>query len=149
MDESIQTVIDAIDALLNDASLESYTEDVVNRLASFGYTATAGDAYAIAFAMQKAYYHVLNTINDMKIPEGLKHIAIDMMCGEFLNVAYLTGRLELSGLDFAGVLQTVSEGDSSVTFATEGSDVVKFTSMVDWLISGRMGDMLCYRRIKW
>lgn len=146
--ESIQTVIDAINAIVG-TSLEGYTEDVVNRLVSFGYVPTSSDAFAVAFAMTKAQNHILNQINDSTLPGGLREVYIDMVCGEFLKAKHQSGQLEIGGLDFSGAVQSVHEGDTTVTFDASGSDEAKFGGLVNWLIAGKEGDLICYRRIKW
>lgn len=144
-----QAVIDAINALITDANLQSFTEGVIDRLASFGYTPVQSDAYMIAFVMQKSQHHIQNQINSSDIPDGLREIFIDMTVGEFLNFKYQSGLLNLSGLDFSGIVQSVNEGDTTVTFGSEGSDESKFIGMVNWLMTGREGDLVCYRRIRW
>lgn len=133
-ENDIQAVIDAINTILNDDNLEQYTEDVLNRLSSFGYEPASADAFAIAFAMQGAFNYVCNEINQTAIPDGLRQVFIDMCCGKFLHTAHNTGNLSLSGLDFGGIVQTVSEGDTSVSFDASASDESKFSAMVDYLI---------------
>ena len=149
MANTYQAVIDAINALITDTNLKIYTESVIDRLVSFGYSPTQSDAYMVAFIMEKSKSHILNAINDVSIPEGLKHIFIDMVCGEFFSLKYQSGQLELSGLDFSGVVQSVSEGDTSVTFAQFGSDEEKFAALISNLTTGRESDLICYRKIKW
>lgn len=144
-----QTVIDAVDAILNNEDQEVFTEPVIDRLVSFGYAPIVGDAFAIAFAIQKAYNHVINETNQTSIPSELKQIVTDMICGEFLKVKFLTGNLSLSGLDFSGIIQSISEGDTTVSFESEGSDETKIMNLVDWLIGGKGSDLLCYRKLRW
>lgn len=147
-EHAYQAVIDATNDLI-DTSLHQYTQDVIDRLVSFGYLPVTSDAFALAFAMHKSHFHVLNETNQNNVPDGLKDVLTDMICGEFLNAKYQTGQLDLSGLDFGGIMQTVSEGDTSVTFDKAGSDEMKFSALINWLITGREGDLICYRRIRW
>lgn len=75
-----------------------------------------------------------------------------MVCGELLNMKFLTGSLDdLSGLNLEvrGV-KTITEGDTTVQFAdTDPSDAAKFTSLINDLIHGREGDLICFRRMRW
>lgn len=149
MNEHLQTVVISVNNILNDTNLNSVTEQVTNRLVSFGYIPTEEDVWVIAFTIQKAKNHILNEINHSIIPEGLVEIFVDMVCGEFLKTTYQTGKLNIESLDLDGMIQSVSEGDTSVTFRAEGSDESKLNGLLDWLIHGKGSDLLCYRRMRW
>lgn len=145
----VQTAIDAVKKLLNDASLDDLVKSVIERLASFGYAYTTDDVWLIAFSIQKTVNHVLNQTNQSVIPKGLMEVVTDMVCGEVLNAKYLSGKLNLDSLDLSEVVQTVSEGDTSVTFGSAGSDQDKVKGLLSWLMGGKGCDFLCYRRIRW
>jgi len=142
-----QTVIDAVNAILNNEKQEAYTEKVIDRLVSFGYTPTSADVFALVFAVQKAYSHIVNETNQSTIPTGLFNFTVDRISGEFLSVKYQTGQLSLSGLDLSSFVQSVSEGDTSVSFGSAGSDIEKFDLLLKALLKD--GDLLCYRKIRW
>lgn len=149
MNENLQTVVDSVNKILNDTNLTGTVESVILRLVSFGYEPTDGDAWMIAYNMKGTVNHVLNEINHVKIPEGLLEVVVDMICGEFLNAKFLSGQLELTALDLDGMIQSVSEGDTSVTFSTDGSDEAKLKGLLSWLIQGKGCDLLCYRKMRW
>lgn len=148
MNENLQTVVDSVNNILNDINL-TVTEKVVERLVSFGYEPTDADAWMIAFTMQKAQNHVLNEINHQKIPDGLIEVFVDMVCGEFLMVKHQTGTLNLDSLDLDGMIQSVTEGDTTVSFSKEGSDEAKLNGLLNWLVQGKGCDLLCYRKMRW
>ena len=149
MNNGFQAVATSVNNILKDINLETITETMVNRLVSLGYTPTDEDTWMIAFGIQKVTNHVLNQIGHSTIPEGLVEIVVDMVCGEFLNAKFLSGQLDLTGLDLDGMIQSVSQGDTSVSFSAEGSDEAKLKGLLSWLIHGKEGDLICYRKMRW
>lgn len=149
MNENIQTVVDSVNKILNDTNLNSMVEAVVERLVSFGYTPTEEDAWMIAFTVNGTVNHVLNEINHTKIPDGLFEVVVDMVCGEVLNAKFLSGQLDMTKLDLDGMIQSVKEGDTTVSFSAEGSDEAKLKGLLSWLIQGKGSDLLCYRKMRW
>lgn len=149
MNNEFQAVITSVNNILNDTNLEAITEVVVNRLVSLSYTPTDEDTWVIAFCIQKTVNHVLNQINHETIPEGLVEIVVDKICGEFLNSKFLSGQLDLTCLDLDGMIQSVKLGDTSVNFSAEGSDEAKLKGLLSWLMHGKEGDLICYRKMRW
>lgn len=149
MNETVQSVVTSVNKILNDTNLNTLIESVVERLVSFGYTPVNEDHWVIAFSTQKTVNHVLNDINHKTIPEGLTEVVVDMICGEFLNSKFLSGQLDLSALDLDTMIQSVSEGDTSVTFSAEGSDEAKLKGLLSVLMHGKEGDLSCYRKMRW
>lgn len=149
MNENLQTVVVSVNTILKDTNLDSMAKPVVERLVSFGYTPTEEDAWMIAYTTKGTVCHVLNEINHAKIPEGLTKVVVDMICGEFLNSKFLSGQLDVDGLDLDGMIQSVTEGDTSVTFSAESSDEAKLKGLLSWLMHGKEGDLLCYRKMRW
>lgn len=149
MNNGFQTVIDSVNNILNDTNLNAMTELVVDRLVSLGYTPVDEDSWVIAFSAQKTINHVLNVTNCSEVPNGLTHVVVDMICGEFLNSKFMSGQLDLEGLDVDGMIQSVQQGDTSVTFSAEGSDEAKLKGLLSWLMNGKEGDLLCYRKMRW
>ena len=149
MNENLQTVFDKIQSVLNDTTLDRLVESVLFRLVSFGHQPTKDDVFSIAYGSQKVRNHILNQTNQGKIPEGLFEIAVDMVCGEFLNGMYLCGTLNMDGLDFSGIVKSVTEGDTSVSFDANGQDDEKIVKLIAWLMGGKGCDLLCYRKMRW
>ena len=128
---------------------EDACEAVLKRLESFGYTVEEKDAWVICFVMQKVENHINNACNTTSIPDGLFHVAVDKVCGEFLFVKKQTGQLEIENLDLTSAIKQISAGDTSVSFADDVSDEEKFNQLLNYLITKGEGDFVCYRRIKW
>ena len=149
MNENLQAVVTSVNKILKDTNLTIFTEDAVNRLVSFGYEPTEDDAWMIAYTMKGTINHVLNEINHMAIPSGLFETVVDMICGEILNAKFLSGQLDLVALDLDGMIQSVKEGDTTVSFSADGSDEAKLKGLLSWLIHGKGSDLLCYRRMRW
>ena len=127
----------------------SLTELVLKRLDSFGYAATEEDAFRVAFSVQKVENSIKNDCNISDIPESLVNVAVNMVCGEFLNVQYRTGRLTLDNLDLDGAIASVSAGDTSVSFDNNTSDESKFITLLEIMQNNGRGEFVCYRKIRW
>jgi hypothetical protein len=149
MNENLQTVVDSVNTILKDTNLNTITEKTVERLVSFGYVPTEDDAWMIAFSTQKTVNHILNEINHLKVPVELHEVVVDMICGEVLNAKFLSGQLDLEGLDMDGMIQSVAQGDTTVSFSAEGSDESKLKGLLNWLVQGKGCDLLCYRKMRW
>ena len=149
MNENLQTVVTSVNTILNDTNLNTMTESVVERLVSFGFVPTDEDAWLIAYSTKGTVNHVLNQINHQTVPNGLFEVVVDMICGEVLNAKFLSGQLVLDNLDLDGIVQSVAEGDTTVSFSAEGSDESKLKGLLSWLIQGKGCDFLCYRKMRW
>ena len=150
MDEMIQKVLANILTIMTNTSLsESFCQGVLKRLVSFGYDLKEDDSWVISFAMQKVENHIKNSCNTTDIPDGLFHVAVDMVCGEFLFAKKQTGKLELADLDLNGAITQIHEGDTTVQFASGSSDEEKFNNFLNYLMHTKEGDFVCYRKLKW
>ena len=149
MNENLQTVVNSVNRILKDTNQSSITENVVERLVSFGYTPADADSWIIAYSIKGTVNHVLNETNRMTVPESLTEVVVDMICGEVLNEKFLSGQLDMNSLDLDGMIQSVKEGDTQVNFSAEGSDEAKLKNLLSWLIQGKGCDLLCYRKMRW
>lgn len=150
MDEMIQKILANILTIMTNTSLsESFFDAVLKRLVSFGYKLKEDDSWVICFAMQKVENHIKNSCNTTDVPDGLFHVAVDMVCGEFLFTKKQTGKLELTDLDLDGAITSIKEGDIQVNFANGSSDEDKFNLFLNYLLHNGEGDFVCYRKLKW
>jgi hypothetical protein len=149
MNENLQTVVDSVNKILNDTNFDSITENVVERLVSFGYVPMKTDSWLIAYSIKGTVNHVLNEINHQTVPDGLTEVVVDMACGEVLNAKFLSGQLDIDTLDLDGMIQSVKEGDTTVNFSADGSDEAKLKNLLSWLMKGKGCDLLCYRKMRW
>ena len=123
-------------------------ESITERLKSFGYEVTEDDDWMLTFCMEKVTKTIMIQCNVSTIPENLIPTAIDMTCGEFLLVRKHTGQLQMGDLDLSGVVTSIKQGDTSVSFDSGMSDEEKVDTLIGYLIGGK-GDLLCYRRMYW
>lgn len=128
---------------------DEFFENVINRLASFGYEVKESDAWVIGFCSTKVENHIKNSCNILTIPVELYELAVDRTCGEFLLALKNTGNLELGELDLSGAITQIKEGDTTVQFANGSSEDEKFTMYLNYLLTKGEGDLICYRKLKW
>lgn len=150
MEDIIKKILANILTIIQDTSLsESFLEAVLKRLVSFGYNPKEDDAWGLSFATQKTENHIKNSCNVSSVPDGLFHVAVDMVCGEFLFTKKQTGQLEIGDLDLTDAIASISEGDTSVSFNAGSSDEDRFNQLVQYLMTKGEGDFVCYRKFKW
>ena len=143
----MQKILDNI--MTNTNLSEQFCEAVLKRLVSFGYTPKEDDVWVLSFAMQKVENHIKNSCNTTSVPDGLFHVAVDMVCGEFLYSKKQTNQLEIADLDLSGAIASISEGDTSVSFDSDSTDEQKFNTLLNFLMTNGEGDFVCYRKLKW
>lgn len=153
-EEVLNPLIESIINVLNNESYEeSFVKMVLLRLDSFGYTPSEDDSWMIAFSIQKVENHIKNSCNISSIPDGLKEVAVDRICGELLFSKKQAGKLNAeNGFDIEMAIKQVQVGDTNVTFAIgEGSETLetKLNSLISYLLNYGESDFVCYRQIKW
>lgn len=161
MDESnenkeldLTPIIESIVKIINKEEVdEDFIEKILQRLMSFGYTPSEKDSWMITFCMQKVENHIKNSCNISEIPDELKEIEIERICGEFLFSKKQTGQLNAeNGFNVEMAIKQVQAGDTNVTFAVgEGSETLetKLNALISYLMNYGEGDFICYRQIKW
>lgn len=161
MDESnenkeldLTPIIESIVKIINKEEVdEDFIEKILQRLMSFGYTPSKKDSWMITFCMQKVENHIKNSCNISEIPDELKEIEIERICGEFLFSKKQTGQLNAeNGFDVEMAIKQVQAGDTNVTFVVgEGSETLetKLNALISYLMNYGEGDFICYRQIKW
>lgn len=127
-------------------------DDVIQRLASFGYIVTEADTWVLKFIIEKTENHIKNSCNILEIPNGLYQIAVDMACGNFLYEKKAVDADSLEGFDLEVAVKQIQEGDTNVTFALgEGSSTPeqRLDAFLSYLISYGEKDFVSYRCMKW
>lgn len=152
--EDLKPIIESIVKIINKEEVdEIFIEDILNRLLSFGYKPSETDSWMITFCIQKVENHIKNSCNISEIPNGLKEIEIDRICGEFLFSKKQTGQLNVeNGFDLEMAIKQVQTGDTNVTFAIgDGSETpeTRLNKLISYLLNVGEGDFVCYRQIKW
>lgn len=128
---------------------DQFIVDICNELVTLGAVPDEDDLWLILFSIQKAEAHILNQTNQATIPDGLSEVAVDMICGNFIQTKYLSGKLCLTDLHLDDIVRSVTQGDTTVTFEPNESDESKIRKMIDWLMNGKGCDLLCYRKMRW
>ena len=126
--------------------------DIIQRLASFGYEVTETDEFALSFILQKIENHIKNSCNISLIPEGLYQIAVDMVCGHFLNEKKSVNVESLKGFNLDSAIKSIQEGDTNITFAIgEGSKTPeqRLDAFVTYLMTYGEKDFVNYRCLTW
>nr|DAN19806.1 MAG TPA: head to tail adaptor [Caudoviricetes sp.] len=127
-------------------------ERIKERLQSLGYTVKDSDDIAINFAMQKVENTIKNDCNVSAIPDGLKHVAINMVVGEFLMSKKTFAPNDLLNFNLDSAVKQIQEGDTNISFAIgEGSktDEQRLDSFIDYLLNYGRDEFITYRRFRW
>lgn len=125
-------------------------DDVMQRLESLGFTTIESDSFTLSFIIEKVENLIKYDCNVDQIPDGLHHIAVDMVAGEFLFNKKSSG--QLTDVDLEAVVKQVQEGDTSVTYAIgEGSSTPeqRFDALVHYLVNHGKTNFASFRTIKW
>lgn len=115
---------------------------IIDRLVTFGYTATEGDTFLIEFLITKITNHIKNYCNILEIPVELEAKAIDMICGEILISKASSGELNIEA-----AVSSIKEGDTQVSFNSNGDLKSQFVNYVQSLTNDK--DLNRFRRIVW
>ncbi|HMM20627.1 MAG TPA: hypothetical protein PKA10_07790 [Selenomonadales bacterium] len=121
-------------------------DDVKARLASLGYTATAADDWLLNFCIEKVEGHIKNSCNVAAVPEGLRLVAVDMACGEFLFGKKQSD--QSVGIEFEAVVKQITEGDTTIVFDSKNSAEAKYDALIAYLQHGET-DFAAFRCVKW
>lgn len=127
-------------------------ERIKERLQSLGYTVKDSDDIAINFAMQKVENTIKNDCNVSAIPDGLIHVAINMVVGEFLMSKKTFAPDDLLNFNLDSAVKQIQEGDTNISFAVgEGSktDEQRLDSFIDYLLNYGRDEFITYRRFRW
>lgn len=125
--------------------------DVKSRVKGLtGFEVPDTDADMIQYITNKAEREVLDFCNLDTLPEELQYVVTDMAAGEYLAAKYASGSLNIEGLDFSAGINSLSEGDTSISYNTEESDSARLQKLIDALRKGlESKEVLRYRRLVW
>jgi len=124
-------------------------DDVILRLAAFGYTVTEDDSWVLGFIIQKITNHILDYCNVASVPEGLYEIAVDMVTGEFLQGKRASGQLDESSVLTSEAVTSIKLGDTQVSFGSGGSQSEELSSLLSMMTAGHESDLESYRCMRW
>lgn len=120
------------------------------RLAALGYTPVESDAAMLQYNIAKAELTLKHDTNRPEVPEGLLYVWADMAAGMFLKDKKASGGLA-GTYDFSAPAKSISEGDTSVSFALadSGSFEQQFDTMLDEMIHPEDELVAAFRRLAW
>ncbi len=127
-------------------------DTVKQRLSNMGYEFIESDDFILKFLIEKVETVIKNNCNISDIPEDLKPIAVEMVVGYFLKEKKSTAIDTLLGIDLTQAVQSIREGDTSITFAIgNGNDTPeqKLNSLINHLINDNEKVLVSYRCLKW
>ena len=123
-------------------------EEIKERLTSLGYSATDVDNVSIKFLIDKVEQHILHWCNIDDVPECLKYVVIERVCGEFLLDKASFNQLDESLV--ATMIRSTKEGDTEVNYqvgATTPLDILR--SQCKTMIGYGASDLIAHRRFPW
>lgn len=123
---------------------------VTARLSALGYTMTEADSAALDYNIKKAETTLKVRTNQLEVPEGLFYVWADMAAGMFLTDKKASGALS-EVYDFDTPAKSISEGDTSVTFAIAdtGSFEDQFDAMLAKMVNPDAELIAAFRRLVW
>lgn len=121
---------------------------VTKRLAALGYTVTEADRPELEYQIAKAETKLKISTNRLEVPQELRYIWIDMAAGMLLAEKKASGQL-LDCYDFSPAATSISEGDTSVSFAGVDSAGAQFDAMLERLTTPDEDMILAFRRLVW
>ena len=127
-----------------------FFENVTARLSALGYTVLDSDCNFLNFNIEKAEAELKAATNQLEVPTGLYHTWIDMAAGLFLSDKKSAGALDCL-YDFEAPVKSISEGDTSVSFAISDSGSLEnqFDAMLKKMITPDADLIVAYRRLVW
>ena len=121
-------------------------DDIVKRLESFGYTVDTADEWVIGFLKEKVTNYIKSECNTKAVPDELRQVAIDMICGELLQMKKVGGQLE--SLEVEADVRQISEGDTSTSYAVSNKPIT-LDGLIDYLINNGKSQFTSFRRLQW
>lgn len=131
--------------MVNNAD-KSFYEVVCQRLNSLGHAVTDDEEWVINFIIDKMLNHIKTVCNISEIPDALTQTACDMVVGDYLSQLFVSGKL--TDIEIEQTLQSISMGDTSMTYASGTDKATAFKTWLDSLIN-KDGELVCFRRLRW
>ncbi|MDO4299918.1 MAG: hypothetical protein Q4D26_00815 [Clostridia bacterium] len=122
------------------------SDDVALRLKSLGYTVSDEDADSIDYCINESEEYICNFCNIKHIPLELYNTAVDMSCGSFLKIK--NSMNELENYNLGGAIESITEGDISISYTNGISRDVLFEELIKRL-SNKDSQLIGFRKIKW
>lgn len=128
--------------------ITTLTAEIKDRLTSLGYIATDADNKSIKFLLGKVEDNIKHWCNINEVPECLKHVVVERVCGEFL-----LEKASFNQLDEAlvgSLVKSTKIGDTEINYqvgATTPLDILR--SQCKNMTSYGKTDLIAHRRVSW
>lgn len=124
------------------------TEEIKNRLTSLGYSATNADDKSIKFQIEKVEQYILHWCNIDEVPDCLKYVVIERVCGEFLLEKASFNQLDETLVE--SLVKSTKIGDTEINYqvgATTPLDILR--SQCKNMTSYGKSELISHRRFPW
>lgn len=123
-------------------------EEIKERLNSLGYIVTETDDKSIEFSLNKVEHNIKHWCNIDEVPECLKYVVIERVCGEFL-----LDKISFNQIDDAiveSLVKTTKIGDTEIQYqvgTTTPLDILR--SQCKNMTSYGLSDLKAHRKLSW
>lgn len=142
MESTVDVAIQVKEIVGGDMVIDNIIDLTVKRLNDWKITSI--EAFELSFAVQSIIEHIKLKTNQSTVPEGLTFVAVDLICGEFLQKRMDTGNLP--EFEVSQALKSLKVGDTTTTFQKGGGNGI---DMLINALTSRKGELLSYRKLKW
>ena len=125
--------------------------DAWQLLAALGVTISEGDPL-LGYLLGSVKERICNLTAQDEIPDGLAHVAVEMIAGLYLQMSKDSGTLSAAGISLDAPAKSITEGDTTVSYAVgEGTSTPeqRLNEMVDAMIHSREREIYRYRKLVW
>ncbi len=127
---------------------ETFIKNVIMRLEKLDYKYDSEkDDLILKYITDKVEQEIMNRINQSEVPDELRFVLVERVCGEFLYS--LRGSNILSDTQINAIVSSISEGDTSVSYDVSSSPEAKFDLLITCLRSYGNDEILRFRRLVW
>lgn len=122
--------------------------EIKERLTSLGYTTADADDKSIKFHINKVEQYILHWCSIDEVPECLKYVVIERVCGEFLLEKSSFNQLDETLVN--SLVKSTKIGDTEINYqvgATTPLDILR--SQCKNMTSYGLSDLKAHRRLPW
>ena len=126
------------------------TNAVMDRLESLAYHIVGEDSLLIKILIEGVTTEILIKCNITELPDELKPMAVDAVCGRFLDQKHSSKQLE--DYDFATAVSSITEGDISISYSTSSgtsNPEETFKACIQEMAKLNPYELYAFRRLKW
>lgn len=122
----------------------------IDKIKSIGFDDEFVNKYksSLQITINEVEMYVKNFCNISTIPKELYYICSEMSCGKFLLYLNTFGMLK-EYVDFEKAVQQISEGDVSVSFASDATPEQQFLSILSNWSNPDPSSLLRFRKLVW